>query len=465
MLGDGRGPQLAGDHEEQKMRILLVQPSERIVLGKRKAHGSIMPPLGLLTLGAVLRERFPDFTVHIADYEAKNSEPEPDFANYDIIGITGTTVHMPHAILLAKEIRQKNPGACILFGGPHATFCHQDLLKNMPELDAVVRGEGEITLCDFISQYRGLKDLPLIKGVSTRERLSKTLSPVVQDLDSLPDLAYDLVDVTKYQLSTHRRALPTPFASAITTRGCPYTCAYCQTPVMFGDRLRYRSPARGALEMRQLSVNYGIRSIVFWDDTFTANKDYTIRFCHSIGDLNLSWMCNTRVECVSRPLLRIMKESGCRIIFYGVESSQEDTLAYLRRTTNLSRVRDAFQWTHEEGIETVGTLMIGAPGDDFRRIEENIDFLKSLNPTYVYISIYNVIPGTDEFDRALREGRIRDREGDITDTIDWSDPTLFSGPPFGLPTVNENLNRFQLQQAQEYAYEQFYGPGRGAEYE
>lgn len=417
-----------------------------------------MPPLGLLNLAAVLREKVPNITIDIADYEIKSEDSDPIFSNYDIIGLTGTTVHIPHAVKLIKRIRVENIDACIVMGGAHATFCHEELLKTIPELDAVFRGEGENSIVDFVNNYKGRKHLPIIVGVSTRDNISDKLAYAVSDLDTLPDPAYDLINLGKYQLSTHRKALPLPFASIMTSRGCPFQCSYCQTPNMFGNKIRYRSPDRIALEIKKLIDTQKIKSVVFWDDTFTSSKEHINALCDKIMDFDIRWMCNTRVECVSLDMLVRMKKAGCQVIFYGVESSHQDTLFLLNRTTKKIDIINAFSWTRQIGIQSVATLMIGAPSDDFKRIEENVTFIKSLEPDHAYISIYNAVPGSKEFQRAKIMGL-------IDEDIDWTNPKYFLDSPYGLPTVNEQLNRFQLQMAQKYAYRQFYGKEGDTQYE
>lgn len=432
------------------MRLLLIQPYEKPLIGKRKEHGSIMPPISLLTLASVVREKHPSVEVEIADFEARNGELEPNYADYDMFLITGTSAHMPHVGELLSEIHSQNPEACIILGGPHATFEHSEILRDRPEVDAVFRGEGEISLASFVKDYKGRASLPRIEGVSTRDYLSENFGPIVQNLDTLPELAYDLVDLGKYQLSTHRKDLPLPFVSLMTSRGCPFSCSYCQSPKMFGHKVRSYSAERVAEEIGNLKESYDLRSVVFWDDTFTANEKRVLELCGHIGKYELQWMCNTRVECVSRDLLIQMKEAGCRIIFYGVETSHIDTMKAINRNLTLDSIRNAFEVTRSIGIETVGTLMIGAPGDDLGRIDDNIEFLKSLKPDYVYISIYNVTPGADEYNHARKLGLIPEH-------IDWFNRKTFHGAPFGLPTLRGKLTRHYLSEAQKHAYGKFYG--------
>jgi anaerobic magnesium-protoporphyrin IX monomethyl ester cyclase len=438
------------------MRILLIQPSEKMVIGKRKENGSIMPPLGLLTIASAIKKNLPHIEVELRDYEANNGEESVDFKGYDLIGFTGTSVHMPHAYNLIREARKSTPTALIIIGGPHATFCDRQLLNDLPELDAVCRGEGEISLVELLDKYKGDRKVPNLIGISSRVNLSESLSPKIQSLDDIPPLDFNLINLNKYQLSTHRKTLERPFASLMTSRGCPNKCVYCQTPNMFGNNLRFYSPNRVRDDISKLISEFGIRSIVFWDDTFTANRNRTITLCEKIKDFGINWMCNTRVECVDEELLGIMFNSGCRLIFFGVETSKDETIKLLQRSkiSLKQKTIDAFAWCKRIGILTIGTIMIGAPGDSQEDLEANISFLKSLKPDHVYISIYNVTPGSSDFKRAINDGSLRNSSGRSISRIDWG-KLEFSGPPYGLPTVNRNLDRADLKDALKWAYRQF----------
>lgn len=439
------------------MKVILIQPSERMLVGKKKKYGSIMPPLGLLSLAACVREKCKNVDISIMDYEVKNGDKEPDYSQYDIIGLTGTTVHMPHARVLIEMIRCVNNQACIIMGGPHATFAYNRLLNDIPQLDAVIRGEGELSLVEFINKYTSREKLPCVKGIIDRNSTEFELSDIPLQLDELPMYAYDLINLGKYQLSTHRKSLPMPFASIMTSRGCPFSCNYCQTPIMFGNRMRYRSENLVYEEIKKLQNLYKIESVVFWDDTFTSNRNYTINLCDLLEDLKIKWMCNTRVDCVDEVLLEKMKNAGCEVIFFGVESFDLQTLTDLNRTTNEEKVRKAFQLCKRFEIKTVAALMIGTPNDELDTIESNIEKLISLEPTDVYISIYNITIGSKEYERVVKSGILEE-------TIDWYNPKLFFGPPFGLPTVS-TLSRYQLQQAQKLAYRKFYGKDKENQFE
>lgn len=443
--------------DSKNIRVLLVQPSQKMILGKKKKFGSIMPPLGILQLAACIRAWCNVLDVTIFDYEAASDNEQPNFSNYDIIGISGTSVHMPHAYLLAKEIRRQNVNACIVFGGPHASFDSGKLLKKIPEIDVVIIGEGEYSLTELVNQYTTRDNIPSIRGCVTRNHNNFQFSQTVSDLNTLPELAYDVIDINNYQLSTHRNHLPSPFVSLITSRGCPYSCDYCQTPKMFGNKMRYRSPELVYNELGKLKALYGIKSVVFWDDTFTASRLRTLNMCDYLKKLDLKWMCNTRVECVDKELLLVMKEAGCEIIFFGIESFDIETLEDLNRTSREKHVTQALQMCKECGIRTVGSLMIGTPNDDLCRVDSNIERLAELSPDDVYISIFNAVVGSKTYDWATKTGIIGD--------IDWTNPSRFRGPPFGLPTVNNILTRYQLQRAQRTAYQHFYGKGNETQYE
>lgn len=441
----------------RNIRVLLIQPSQRILLGKKKKFGSIMPPLGLLQLASCIRAWCNVSDVTIFDYEAESDGINPNFSQYDIIGISGTSVHMPHAYSLAREIRKNNPNACIVFGGPHATFDFNKLLDKIPEIDVVIIGEGEYSLTELINKYTKRDNIPNICGCVTRIHKDIQLSQSVLDLNTLPELAYDSININSYQLSTHRNHLPSPFASLITSRGCPFSCDYCQTPNMFGKNMRYRSPELVYNELEKLKQLYKIKSVVFWDDTFTANRSRTLNICKYLKKLELKWMCNTRVECVDKELLMVMKEAGCEIIFFGVESFDIETLEGLNRTSREDHVKIALQLCKECKIRTVASLMIGTPNDDLCRIDSNVEHLLELSPDDVYISIFNAVVGSKTYEWATKTG--------IINNIDWTNLRRFRGTPFGLPTVNNILTRFQLQKAQKAAYQRFYGKGNETQYE
>lgn len=441
----------------RNIRVLLVQPSQKIILGKKKKFGSIMPPLGLLQLASCIRAWCNVLDVAIFDYEAASDNEQPNFGDYDIIGISGTSVHMPHAYVLAKEIRKKNFNACIVFGGPHATFDSNKLLDRIPEIDVVIIGEGEYSLTELINQYTNRDNIPNICGCITRVHNDFQFSQTVLDLDILPELAYDKINIINYQLSTHRNHLPSPFVSLMTSRGCPFSCDYCQTPNMFGSNMRYRSPELVYKELENLKTLYNVKSVVFWDDTFTANRLRTLNICNYLKKLNLKWMCNTRVECVDKELLEAMKEAGCEIIFFGIESFDDETLEELNRTSREECVKKALQLCKACEIRTVGSLMIGTPNDDLCSIDSNIEHLEELSPDDVYISIFNAVIGSKTYEWAIKTG--------IINSIDWTNPRRFRGSPFGLPTVNNILTRYQLQKAQKAAYQHFYGKGNETQYE
>lgn len=440
------------------MKVLLLQPSQQIIIGQKKKNGSIMPPLGLLCLASYIRQECPGTDVDFFDYEVKNGDPIPDFRHYDIIGLSATSVHVPHANRLIQEIRSKNSSTCIVMGGPHATFAYESLLNNIPELDAVIRGEGEKSITYFINHYIDREHLPEYPGIVTRKTTHVEMSPAIEDLDLLSEYAYDLVNIKKYQLATHRKALTPPFISFMTSRGCPFSCKYCQTPNMFGHAVRYRSAKLVYEECKRLKSKINYNSIVFWDDTFTANRNYTLELCSYLKELKIKWMCNTRVDRVDRELLFQMKDAGCEVIFFGVESFYETTLKFLNRTTNEAIVKEAFTLCREIGIQTVAALMIGTPFDNLESIAYNTEKLKQLRPDKVYISIYNATVGSEEYKRAIKSG-------DLDESIDWLNPKSFYGPPYGLPTINPQLNRYQLQIAQKSVYREFYGKGNEKQYE
>jgi radical SAM superfamily enzyme YgiQ (UPF0313 family) len=130
-------------------------------------------------------------------------------------------------------------------------------------------------------------------------------------------------------------------SSIICSRGCPFNCRFCSVTKMWGARCRFRSVESVITELKEMNTKYDITYVSFWDDTFTLNKRFVKRLCDSIlkENLNLRWTCYSRVDTVSKNLLKLMKKAGCIAIFYGVESGSEKVLHIVGKKLILNEQR------------------------------------------------------------------------------------------------------------------------------
>ncbi|UCD09330.1 MAG: radical SAM protein [Dehalococcoidales bacterium] len=411
------------------------------------------PPMGLILLAAVLETK--GYRVNIVDANFLGLKPAdivPLLDDTDILGLTAMTPTVSRAIDIAREVKSTKPDLPVIMGGPHATLLPTETMAVAPEVDIIVRGEGEESFISLLSVLEDKKPLENVPGITYRKAsvvVNNPPSQEISDLDSLPFLAYHLLPLKSYRPHPpHGRALP--FAVLITSRGCPYNCGYCSKPV-FGKRFRGQSPARIADEIVWLQEQYGVREIAFYDDSFTLDMDRAYQIAEEIisRKLDIIWSCETRVNLVDERLLKKMKQSGCYSISYGLESGSQKILDVIDKGTTLEQAVTAVRYTREAGIHAIGYFMIGSPGETPDTIRETIQFAKTLKVDFAQFSITTPFPGTRLYDLYL--------EGGGNPDIPWEDYVYAASSEGSAPVFeSDSLNREDIIWWESHAYREFY---------
>jgi len=298
-------------------------------LAERWTKGSSMPPLGLLYISAILEKN--GFQVKVVPADILNlswSEIKQEVQSFepDLIGVTSNTENRFQSFKLIKFVKKAYPSAFTILGGPHASMASEDCLAHIPELDVVVRGEGEMTmleLCQALEKKKELSAAAEIQGISLKlsgKIKSNPQRPPIQNLDSLPFPAFHLIPFEKYNF---RFEVPgqgmLPAVNVMTSRGCPFNCNFCATPINWGRAVRMRSPQNVIKEIEFLIQKYGARVIFFFDDTFNANKERAAEICDLIIEkkLNIFWKCDVRLDLIDKPFVEKMKEAGLFHLSFG----------------------------------------------------------------------------------------------------------------------------------------------------
>lgn len=409
------------------------------------------PPIGLALIAAVLERE--GYQVTVLDANVLGLSPKelaPLVTDADVIGLTAMTPTVSAAISTACHLKQANPTQTILLGGVHATLLPDETLAKAPELDIIVRGEGEETIIELLQALEKKHPLDNISGISYRAN-GKVVSAASRlsnvDIEALPFLAYNSLPLPKYKPHPpHGRALP--FAAIVTSRGCPYHCAYCSKPV-FGSKFRAQSPERVIEEIIYLKEIFGIKEIHFYDDVFTLDK----KRVHAIADaiikkgIKIFWTCETRVNLVDEELLRHMKQAGCYAVSYGIESAVPEILDTISKDITLEQVETAVHLSREAGLETAGYFMIGSPGESPETIQQTIQFAKKLKLDFAQFAVTTPFPGT----------KLYDLLGDKGDDIPW-ESFVYSGADSQITPVfeSDSLNRNDLKHWTRRAYREFY---------
>lgn len=437
------------------MKVLLLFPP--VTLKERysedmkddKEIGGHLPPLGLLYLGAMLKEN--GIEVKLLDATASALDENGIFKSIerespDLIGISVLTSTFHRTKELAKRIKAKFLDTPIVMGGPHISVFPSETLEENPDIDYCVFGEGEHTLVELVEALEGEGNLSKIKGLVYRENGAVEKNEAresIKDLDSLPFPARDLLDMEKYSpLPNNYKRLP--LVNMLVSRGCPFGCSFCSKAVV-GRIYRIRSVENVIVEIKELKEKYGIREVAFWDDVFTVKRDWVLEFCDRLKSegIDISWTCESRVNLVDLELLKKMKEAGCWNIFYGIESGEQELLDNINKGIKVEQIKNAVKWTKEAGIEIRGSFMLGLPGETPELGRKTIQFAIDLDVDYAQFSVTTPFPGTKLYEDSSKFGTLLQ---DFDRYTEWT--------PVFIPHGYKNEN--ELKEIHRKAYRRFY---------
>jgi anaerobic magnesium-protoporphyrin IX monomethyl ester cyclase len=383
------------DSGDRPPRVLLVDPYVAREDPMERKFVELYPSLGLLTLGAYLREHGVD--VEMVDLtfarDARAVTARLRSFRPDVVGVHTKT--LTHARALDVAARARAEGAFSVAGGPDAASRPREYLES--GFDAVVPGEGEETLVDLAQRARDGHPAAGVAGVAVlrHERVVRgPARPFLRDLDALPLPAWDLVDMEEY-LARWRSNTGERRAAVLTSRGCPFDCSWCSKPT-FGRTYRQQTPERVFAELRALKDRYGVNYVRFCDDVFGVSRAWLDRLLTLLESerLDLSWECLARVDLLKPDLLRRMRAVGLARVYVGVESGSQKMLDLMNRGTRLAQVERTADALRREGIRQFWFLMLGYPGETLEDIEATLRLFRRFSPEEYSVSIAVPVPGT-----------------------------------------------------------------------
>jgi len=402
-------------------------------------------PLSLGYLGAVCEKD--GYEVNVIDCQGErlslqNFRSKLEKTNADIVGITSATLTYKSALEVAKIAKEVFPECLTILGGCHATFWDVNALKECPNLDVIVRKEGEITFLELLRKLENKENLNNVQGITFRKAdkiIQNEDRPYIENLDDLPFPAHHLLNLNSY-IKMGKLIIP-----LTTSRGCVYWCDFCTAVRMFGRKYRMRSPKNVVDELEFLCTKYGADQFTFYDDAFTVDPRRVEEICEEIlrRKLQIQWDCETRVDMVNKPLLEKMKEAGCIAVWFGVESGSQMMIDKMHKKLKIEQTRKAFKIAHEVGLMTVASVILGFPGETEETAWETVNFVKSLNPVDVGFYIATPYPGTPLYETVKNKGWLKIEDFNRYDT---------ATPVFETPYLSiEKLNEIRFK-----AYQQFY---------
>jgi len=364
-------------------------PIEKILLIRTYApvtHRALCPPMGLMYIASTLRKslsgkrkvlivdmRLKPMTLQDIRVEMEGFEP-------DMIGISSLSYEASTLHEVARLGKKFNKDCLIVAGGPHPSMFFDKVLEDR-NVDGVVVGEGEGTTEELIKAFENGKDLSLLPGFASRDErgdIHFKPRPFIEDLNQLPFPAWDLIDVEAYAKRPNMNSIlkGKRYMALLTSRGCPYGCAYCHN--LFGRGFRSRSPENVYEEMAVLRKDFGVDEFHIIDDIFNLDKNRAHTICDLMikNQLKVSFAFpnGLRGDILDHDLINKMVHAGCYSITYAVETASPRLQKLLNKNINLRRLEQVIDWSFNAGIITKGFFMLGFPSETLEEINKTISF-------------------------------------------------------------------------------------------
>ncbi len=454
--------------------LVLVSPcnKKRIYGPLHSTLAAIEPPLWLGLTAAFVRER--GFLVKVIDAGAENLAPEetaekitkynPRLAGIIVSGTnpSASTMNMPGAGVILRSLKEQSPDIKTLLGGLHPSVLPQKTLLE-EEVDFVCQGEGVHTIAKLLEVLKSNKNDAdyRINGLWYKkdgEIISNPREELVNDLDMLPFVAWDLLPMDKYKAHNwhcfQNIDSRMPYAVIYTSLGCPFKCSFCCINSIFGKAgIRYRNPQKVIEEIDILVRNYGVKNIKILDEMFVLNEDHVIEICDLIikrgYDLNI-W-AYARIDTINENILKKMKQAGFSWLAFGIEAGSEK----VRDGVSKGRFgRDAIfksvKMTHDAGIHIGANYIFGLPDDDLYTMQETKELAIELNCEYSNFYVTMAYPGSQLYEGAIRQSvRLPDS---------WLGFSQYSDETLPLPT--KYLSSSSVLSFRDKAFEEYYGGSR-----
>jgi len=380
--------------------------------------------LGMAYLAAYAREHHHDLNFQVLDTRVATSKETKKFfdSSFDLVGMTVYSPVYYEVIDIFNRIKKTQNKMPVCLGGPYVTTIMEDVFKKTPA-DFAVYGEGEITFSELIDHLKGQRKLEEIDGLMYKNDQGAivTNSPrlKIKDLNKLPLPAYDIFPMERYPL--HRM---------VTTRGCPFGCAWCNSSSLWNQTYRTRDVEDIVTEIEFLIKNYGKKIFVFGDNSFNIDLKRVERFCDLLIEkkIKILWSVSLRADIMTHDIACKMAEAGCYNVSIGIESANNEILSKINKSTTIEKMTEGIRMMKKAGIEVLSQFVIGSPYETLETVKESIEYAKHSECDYT--NFYTVLPfkGTPQWDYVVNHGTFLTRE--IHDFHAMKPKIVFETPEF-----------------------------------
>ena len=418
--------------------------------GRRFLRMGFGPPMGILYLISALRNRYPNKyqfeLIEQALYELSSEQVLKRFQKFDpdMVCFSAMSMEAGEMEEIARLVKKEKPNCITVLGGPHASIFYDWALKNS-DIDYVVIGEGEETFPELLETLEQDKPLDQVKGIAFMRDGQLVLTeprPFIEDLDSIPFPAWDMIDFDSYHgfLSMTGWVPPHRWAFLFTTRACPFKCAYCHC--IFGKKVRKRSVENVIAEIELLVNQYGVKQLQIIDDIFNLDLERAKRICDEIVNrgikVKIAFPNGLRADMMDRELIQKLKKAGCFSIAYAIESGSPRIQKLIHKNLDLEKARQVVEWTYQEGIITHAFTMIGFPSETREEMNQTLEYVLSSPFIRCWFFMVVVYPRTELLEIAKRSYPNFDFSG-----YEWFNFRYWSDVPFYTRATGVDLIKIQ----------------------
>jgi radical SAM superfamily enzyme YgiQ (UPF0313 family) len=392
-----------------------------------------------LSCAAVLRNNgFEVYYLHCPTQKLDFDATERKIKEINPLAVIIMKEHINANVAEKVSASAKQNGSLVFWVGPFVTALYKsEITKDC--VDFILRKEWDYSVLEVLKSIGSKTPLDQIAGLtwknSSKEIIINKEPLEIQDLDSLPIPAYDLLDLSKFYESVFVRF---PAATMITSRGCPFQCIYCSYPqTIYSHTFRAMSPERVLKEIKYLVTECGVQEIRIDDDTFDIDKKRVIEICKLLvkEKLDFTFSVQCRPKLMTDEEAGWLKKAGCRMVLYGIESGNDEVLKYIRKNTTKDELRRGVYLAKKHGLDVLNCVMLGFYWDTPETVEETIAFACELNAEFTQVSVPTPLPGTDYYSLLLEKKCILSTEWEKHDSVHHSSVEL--------PNLsNADLNRF-----------------------
>ncbi len=438
-------------------KVLFVEPPKDtwFVMGEY-----LPPPYGIIQLAAYLEKHVEGVQLEVLDCNAEKvdwTQMEQRIASSkpDVVCSSSLATCNTYAVARTLETaRRVTPKALTVTGGQHFTATAKESLEAYPEIDVIVRGEGEQTLTELVKCLIQKKAFSQTKGLTFRKNnqiINNTARPLIENLNDLPYPGYHLVKdlMGKYHFSAMAPGKDAAYALVEGSRGCSHRCTFCTQWRHWQSCWRVKSPQRIADEMKYCNETFGSKFIWLTDDNFGAgNRPREVAEWIIKRELSkdATWFVQARCDDIvqNKEILPKLRESGLTWVLLGVENSNPQTLGAFKKGITPQDAKHAIRLLRDNDIFAHAMMIIGQRKDTRESIAQLKEFVDELDPDFVMYGILTPFPGTEIYDEARRNGWIMDKNWSHYDMIHAIMPT-------------ETLSVNEVQEQLYGCYRAFYG--------